>query len=202
MLKLKNDNPLLSLFRQGNGRLYLLASPLQTEYTDFATHFLFVPVMYRIAQSGRKEVLKPYYSLAESQVVLRTDSAMAAGVVRLEGERALIPDQRIQGDRVVLELPRHTIEPGFYYAMRGKDTLALLAFNADKRESYLEQHSEQSLTEILGNKPHIRFISGSALGNFSSAFRAEYLGTPLWRYALLLALLFLLAEILLLRLWR
>ncbi len=202
LLKLKNDNPLLSLFRQGNGRLYLLASPLQTEYTDFATHFLFVPVMYRIAQSGRKEVLKPYYSLAESQVVLRTDSAMAAGVVRLEGERALIPDQRIQGDRVVLELPRHTIEPGFYYAMRGKDTLALLAFNADKRESYLEQHSEQSLTEILGNKPHIRFISGSALGNFSSAFRAEYLGTPLWRYALLLALLFLLAEILLLRLWR
>ncbi|GIV37277.1 MAG: membrane protein [Cyclobacteriaceae bacterium] len=201
LLKFKNDNPLLSLLYQGNGRLYLLASPLHTEYTDLVTHFLFLPVMYRIAQSGKKTLLKPYYSLAESQVVLRTDSAMATGIVRLDGERALIPDQRTQGDRVVLELPRHTIEPGFYYAIREKDTLALLAFNADKRESYLEQHSEQSLAETLGNNPHVRFIYGGASGNFSSAFRDEYLGTPLWRYALLLALLFLLAEILLLRLW-
>jgi hypothetical protein len=202
LLKLKNDMPLLSVFRQGSGSVYLFGSPLQPEYTDFGTHFLFLPVMYRMAITSKKVWLKPYYSLVENQVSLRTDSATLSGVIRLSGERELIPDQRRQGDRLVLELPRHDMVPGFYFARHETDTLALLAFNVDKRESNLTQHTEESLLQAFGNRPHIRFMPGDTEGYFTDTFRATYLGTPLWRYALVLALLFLLAETMLLRFWR
>ncbi len=202
LLKLKNGMPLLSVFRRGNGKVFLFAAPLQPDYTDFGNHFLFLPVMYRMALSGKKTILKPYYSLIESQIQLRTDSAGTPALIRLEGERAFIPDQQVTGDRVVLQLPGHLRSAGFFYAIRQTDTLALLAFNTDKRESELEQHTEQSLKEALGNRPNIRWISGVNSGKFGTALRAHYLGTPLWRYALLLALLFLLTEILLVRYWR
>lgn len=202
LLKLKNDMPLLSRFRQGSGNLYLLATSLQPDYTDFSMHFLFLPVMYRMALSGKKTLLKPYYSLAETRVVLRPDSIVASSLIRLAGDREFIPDQRPQADRVVLELPRFALSSGFYRAMMNSDTIALLAFNPDKRESELEQHTETSLKEILGNPKHVRFLSGSTVGDFGKVFSAQYLGTPLWRYALVLSLLFLLVEILLIRFWR
>ncbi len=202
LLKLKNDMPLLSRFRQGSGNLFLLATSLHSDYTDFSTHFLFLPVMYRMALSGKKVYVKPYYTLTETNVVLRPDSITPSSLIRLAGEREFIPDQRMQADRVVMELPRFALSAGFYHAMNGSDTVALLAFNPDKRESELEQHTETSLKEALGNPKHVRFISGSTAGDFGKEFSAQYLGTSLWRYALALSLLFLLAEILLIRFWR
>lgn len=202
IMKLKNDMPFLSRFRQGSGNLYLLATSLHSEYTNFSTHFLFLPVMYRMALSGKKVYVKPYYTLAESLVVLQPDSITPSSLIRLSGEREFIPDQRMQANRVVMELPRLGLSPGFYHALNGSDTVALLAFNPEKQESELEQHTETSLMETLGNPQHVRFISGSTAGDFGKAFSAQYLGTPLWRYALALSLLFLLVEILLIRFWR
>lgn len=202
LLKLKNDMPLLSRIRQGSGTIFLFATSLQNEYTDFSTHFLFLPVMYRMALTGKKAELKLYYTLAETRAVLRPDSITPSLLIRLLGDKEFIPDQRMQSDRVVLELPRFILSPGFYFALNNADTLALFAFNPDKRESELEQHTEASLREALGNARHVHFIAGTTAGDFRDEFRAQYLGTPLWRYALVLSLLFLLAEILLIRFWR
>lgn len=201
LLKLKNDMPLLSRFRQGSGQLFLLGTSLQPDYTDFGTHFLFLPVMYRMAVSGKKTQLKLYYTLSETRVTLRTDDMAETATIRLTGEREFIPDQYMQANRVMLELPRFVLTPGFYYALHPTDTLALLAFNPDKRESELEQHNETSLKKELGNPPHVRFIAGTTTGDFGKAFRAQYLGKPLWRYALAMSLIFLLTEILLIRFW-
>ncbi|MCS6974030.1 MAG: BatA domain-containing protein [Cyclobacteriaceae bacterium] len=202
LIKLKNNQPLLSRFRKGNGNLYLLATSLQPAYTDFGNHFLFLPVMYRLAITGKKAELRPYYSLTETQLTVRPDSLNTPATIRLSGEQDFIPDQRMRDGRFVLELPRFALTPGFYFALHQSDTLALLAFNPDRRESEPEQHTEASLMEALSNPYHVQFISGTSAGDFGKTFRAQYLGTPLWRHALILSLIFLLTEILLIRFWR
>lgn len=201
LLRFRNDRPWLSRFRQGNGYLYLLAAPLQDSYTDFGSHFLYLPLMYRMAVWGKKTEIRPYYNLAEGLVVLRPDSAVA-DVVRLAGDQEIVPDQRWSGNRIVMELPRTDMAPGFYYALHRADTLALLAFNPDPRESQLEQHTEASLRALLGLSDRLHFITGETAEDFGRTFRAAYFGKPLWSYALILALLFLLAEVLLIRFWK
>src|SRR5690606_22136977 len=57
ILKFKNETAFMSRFDQG-GSIYLLAAPLENAFTDFYNNALFVPVMYRVAASGRKATNK------------------------------------------------------------------------------------------------------------------------------------------------
>lgn len=198
VLKLKNDLPFLSRFSR-KGLIYILASPLTAQYTDFAGNFLFLPVMYRIAASGKKTEGKPYYLLSESLITLRTDTLAGEQPVRLVGKQEIIPSQRRAAGRLFLELPRFSMDPGFYFSMHQADTLRLFAFNQNRQESLLEQLPVQAVKEQLGNGAHLHIFEANSVKTFSNEIKARYLGTPLWKYALVLALLFLLVEVLLIR---
>jgi hypothetical protein len=94
ILRFKNDQPFLSRFDQG-GKLYVLSCPLESAKTDFFNHALFVPVMYRVAASGKKNENRLYFSLKESFISLRMDSLRADEPLRLVGAEELIPAQRL-----------------------------------------------------------------------------------------------------------
>ena len=195
LLKFKDGKPFLSRVRN----TFLLASPLDNKFSDFQSHALFVPVMYRIAASGHRVSQKPYYMLSESTVTIQADSLAGEVPVRLTGKQEVVPAQRRNGDRVILEIPKFSIDPGFYYATVQQDTLGLVAFDMDKRESLLEQWTGDEVKALLGNGKNISLFSSAASGSFSDEIKERYLGTPLWKYALVLALIFLLAEVLLIR---
>jgi hypothetical protein len=198
LLRLKNDKPFLSVLNRG-GQVYLMASPLQTGYSDLSGNFLFLPVMYRIAASGKKSSWKPYHDLRETLITLRADSLLPEQQVKLAGQQEIIPSQRKLTDRVIMELPRHSLQAGFYHAVTGRDTLGLLAFNLNNRESLLDPLTPEAFKQQLGNGDHITIFDTADGMSFSNEIKARYLGTPLWKYALLLALFFLLVEILLIR---
>lgn len=198
ILKFKNDKPFLSKFTQG-GKLYILASPLHQEFTDFNTNFLFLPVMYRIATSAKKADWKPYYNLNETIITMRVDSLRDEQPVRLVGQQEIIPSQRTLTDRVVLELPRFSMHAGFYHAVINRDTLGLFAFNLNSRESLLEQMTAEEVRGQLGNGDNITVFESNSSDSFSNEIKTRYLGKPLWKYALIIALFFLLVEILLIR---
>ncbi|MFN3841456.1 MAG: BatA domain-containing protein [Cyclobacteriaceae bacterium] len=198
LLRLKNDKPFLSRFAQ-RGLVFVMASPVTTEFTDFANNFLFLPVMYRIAAFGKKVDSKPYHSLTESLIMVRADSLVGEQPVRLVGRQEVIPSQRRAGSRLFLELPRFTMNTGFYYALHPPDTLALLAFNQSQRESLLKQFTAQQVKEKLGNPDYLSVFESNSTEAFSNEIKARYLGTPLWKYAVLVALGFLLVEVLLIR---
>ncbi len=195
ILKFKDGKPFMT--RVDN--TYFMVSPLESGYSDFQNHALFVPVMYRLAASGHRVSQKPYYFLSESMVTMRSDSLDGEAPVRLVGKQEIVPSQRRQGERFMLEIPRFSIEPGFYYAMSRQDTLGLVAFDLDKRESLLEQWTGEEVKSQLGGGKNISLFSRAATGSFSDEIKERYLGTPLWKYALMLALLFVLAEIALIR---
>jgi len=194
ILKFRSGLPFLSQY----GHLFVLASPLEKGSTDFYHHALFVPVMYRIAASGRKNESQLYYYLTESLVTIRADSVYGEEPVRLVGQQELIPPQRKDIDKVIMELPKFSMNAGFYYAMFRKDTLDQVAFNLTRAESKLDRFTTPELTERFGNDMVSVFSSGSA-SSLASDIRERYLGTPLWKHALVLSLLFLLAEVLLIR---
>ncbi|MBI1768916.1 MAG: BatA domain-containing protein [Bacteroidetes bacterium] len=195
ILQFKNGQPFLSQF----GKSFLLASPLDKKFTDLFNHALFVPVMYRIAASGKRSEQPLYYSSSTSSITIEADSIVGEEPVKLVGGQELIPTQRNMNGKLQLELPKHALTSGFYYVINHRDTLGLLAFDLDKHESLLEQLKAEEATHILGNKPSISVFKGTSADAFTSEVKEKYLGKPLWKYAIMLALLFLLVEVLLLR---
>lgn len=198
ILQFKNGKPFLSSFQQV-GRLYLLACPLQDGFTDFSRTALFVPVMYRMASTAKKSVVKPYYTLSENFISMKVDSLAGEESLRMKGEQEIIPSQRKVGDRVLLDIPKYALTQGFYYVTANPDTVELLAFNLDKDESLMGRYAISEVRQLLGEGSHITVFEAGSTGAFSNEIKARYLGTPLWKYALMLALLFLLVEILLIR---
>ena len=195
ILKFKNGQPFLSR----EGHIFVMACPLEKEYTDFYNQALFVPVMYRIAASGKRNENKAYYQTSESLITIKADSLFGEEPVKLVGQQEIVPAQRKMNDQLVMEIPKFAIVPGFYRAVFQGDTLDLLAFNLDKAESYLDQFNGKQAKELLGGGDNISLFQASSVEAFSNAIKDRYLGTPLWKYAIVMALLFLLAEVLLIR---
>lgn len=198
ILKLKNEQPYLSVINQ-KGKIYLLGSPLENEFTTLHNSALFVPIMYRMAASGKKSEVKPYYSLNESFISLRFDSLSGEQPVKLVGKQEIVPTQRTLANQVIMDLPRFSMDAGFYNVIHERDTVGLLAFNLNKYESLLGQYSGEAVKQQLGNPQTISIFEANSEAAFSNEIKARYLGKPLWKYALILALCFLLAEILLIR---
>lgn len=198
ILRFKNEQPFLSMFNR-TGKLYVMAAPLENASTSFHNSALFVPVMYRIAASGKKSELKPYYSLNESFITMRLDSLDGDQPLKLVGNQEIVPAQRKMASQVIMELPRFTMSAGFYKVTYDRDTVGLLAFNLHQDESLLTQLTGQEVKQQLGNPATISIFEANSEEAFTNEIKARYLGTPLWKYALILALFFLLMEILLIR---
>jgi hypothetical protein len=199
ILRFKNDQPFLSRFDQAGGNLYVAATALQPGQTDFFNHALFVPVMYRIASSSIRNESKLYYTLRESFIQLRADSLQGDEPLRWVGDEEIVPAQRRLGNEVIFDVPKFSIVKGFYKIVANRDSVSLLAFNLDKAESLLDQYTGEEMKQVLGGGDQITIFKVGSQEAFSNEIKERYLGTPLWKYALLLAIFFLLMEILLIR---
>ncbi len=198
ILRFTNDEPFLSLFGH-TGQLYLVATPLDQAFTDFNNHALFVPVMYRIAGSSRKNDARLYYNLKENFITLKVDSLVPELPLVLKGEQEIVPGQRVVNEQVFLEIPKFSIEQGFYQVLAGTDQVGLIAFNADKAESLLDQFTGAEVRNQMGAGDNINIFEATSPETFSNEIKERYLGKPLWKYALMIALFFLLVEVLLIR---
>jgi hypothetical protein len=195
LLKLKDGRPYLSQF----GNLFVLSSPLDKSYTDFYQHALFVPFMYRLAASGKKQQESLYYSLSASQIVFHADSLSGEEPVKLVGSQEVVPAQRKSNGQVVMELPKFSLSPGFFAVNHRSDTLGWLAINTHQAESMLKCLSAEEVKQQWGGGSNISAVETSSPQAFGDQIKARYLGKPLWKFAIVLALAFLLAEVLLLR---
>ncbi|MEQ8424304.1 MAG: hypothetical protein RIA63_06305, partial [Cyclobacteriaceae bacterium] len=195
ILKFRNTKPFLS----HSGKVFVMSSPLQRNYTNFYNHALFVPVMYRIAAAAKKAEQNRYYTLTSDLITIRADSVYGEEPIRLVGNQEIVPPQRRVGDRFFLEMPKFSMNSGFYRVQYRQDTLNLLAINLDKRESDLTQFGPDEIKLLFGGGDHVTMFQSASLESFSNEIKERYLGTPLWKHMLILALLFLLAEVLFIR---
>ncbi len=199
LLQLNTGQPFLSRFR-GSGYLYLLASPLNDNFTSFHRHALFVPVMYKIASSSLRSGTDLYYSLNEPVIKLKLDSLRQDAIFKLISDGIeVIPSQRIVGNDIYLEPPKYEMQAGFYDLFFQTSSRGTLSFNNSRDESQLDQYQAEELEGNFSSDTNVVIFESDNAQAFSREVKEKYLGVPLWKYALILALIFLLAEILLIR---
>jgi hypothetical protein len=210
ILRLRDGDNYLTEFESGRGKVFVFAAPFDRAYSNFTTHALFVPVLYRLAMLSYDSNQQLAYRLTVPSVGVavpggensKVEAREEAGVRLVRDSAVFVPAQRAQGAIVQLSIPAEMSSPGFYSVQRRGKVLTTLAFNADRHESELAAYSVSELRELVGPKhPNVRVLENGQ-PNELAHYRAEQTGQPLWRYCLLLALACLLVEGLLLRFGR
>jgi len=210
LLSFRNNQSFLSVSNSGQGKVYLLGSPLESTYGDFARNALFVPVMYKVAAlSVRQEPTA--YSFGENTFTVEVDNtveeANKQSAFRLRrGKLELTPIQNLNGKQLTIELPKanqlnenQAIESGYYELVHNGKVERVIAFNYDNTESMMDFYSVDELKVIFAGNKNIEIFDKIDDANFVKTFKDQHFGVSLWKYFIIAALLFLAVEIALIR---
>jgi hypothetical protein len=181
----------------GNGKVYISAVPLDDNFSNLQRHALFLPVMFRIALlSGHDQPL--FYTIGHDETMeippVQTDEKQLLKLVK--GNISIIPDVRQQEGSTLLYASDELTETGTYDLRKQDSTIAVLAFNDNRSESDLSYFSKADLANMLPKNADVLQSGSNAITN---AIAEENIGLQLWKLCIILALIFLAAEIALIR---
>jgi len=204
ILTLQNGDVFLGRTRLNNSVLYLFSAALNENSTNFNKHALFVPTFYQVCFSGLRSV--PLFYQASANVVINLKNEGPLGehpphIKKSDGTLDVIPELRSINNSVYLYTQRQIVNPGFY-EVRRKDTVLLpLAFNYSRKESDLRCYSADELTKVIADKGwrSVGMISDNQ-ADISKQILLGAEGKKLWKLFIILAALFLVLEVALLRL--
>ncbi len=198
LLRFNAGSPFL-VERDGSGTVYLMASPLRSDYNGFTRHALFVPVMYKIAAGSLGTGRSLYRYLDETTFSVPSTAGNPESLYKLvRDDFEIIPQQRAAGNRVFFDIPPQTLSTGFYTLVYGEEEAGQLAFNYSPDESDLRQLDFNELP-LMFQGEHVTLLDVSDTAGFASTLEDRYVGRNLWKYMVVLALLALLAEVALIR---
>lgn len=205
ILELRGGAPFLNAYNIGDGRVYLFAAPFHPSYSNFPKHAIFVPTLYKIGVSSFITD-NVYYIIGENEVITVRNMDIANDnilVIRdLQSEFEFIPELRRINKQVDIYPHGQITIAGNYTLYNDQTPLKGMAFNYNRSESDMNFYTAQELDEMLNNNnlSAIQIIE-SAGKPFVQTLSEISQGIRLWRWFVILALAFLLAEGLLLRLW-
>ncbi len=211
ILTFKNLQNFITATNAYQGHIYLCASPMDKAYGNFAEHAFFVPTMFKIASMSTKQE-RAAYNFSEGSINLDIPNVKKDATYKLKNVTTpnnkieIIPLQRIVGNTLTLELPKSSqltdnqvLESGYYELQLDGKTEKLLAFNHDNEESKMDFYTPEELKTFFSGQKNVTIFDNLLDGDFVKTFQENNVGTPLWKYCVMLALAFLLIEILLIR---
>lgn len=166
---------------------------MDPEYSDFVKNGeILVPFLFKAGFSNLRKQLAFIIGRNESFEINQFLEGRDA-VLKFTGPQTFIPEQLRKGRKTLINTGRESILPGVY-SLEGA---GLYAFNYDRQESRMDFLSADQLKTY--ENQFIKVWDHKDQVNLASIIREEDTGLSLWKYLLIGALLFLLAETALLR---
>ena len=180
------------LLRLLNSNTYFFNSSLDPKLSNFASHALFLPLMYQLAFSS---VEYSYNASSYPGDIRSMQVENQEYPPRISSDNfELIPEFNPSEKGLAIKIPQ--LEPGFYDLKHIEDS-SVIAVNILKEESLMEGITQEELKTFFEETSHINIADGD--------FSKEGLGlseSSLWKYALILILIFVVSETLLHRFLR
>lgn len=208
IISLQNGDPLLMMSSVGKGKVFVMSTSLDEEYSDLANHALFVPLMYKMALIGG-DVSDLSYTLGIDKTLNINDvSLLVDDKIRLKSENGLydiFPIVENRGGVNYLYFFEELPSSGFYDIYKNEDYVKTVAWNDNREESEMSFCDKEELSELFKDnnlnvlmidpvETHGR-VSGDVVENIVSQ-------SSLWKIFVIVALIALLMEILILRFWK
>jgi len=214
LLTTQNNQAALSVTSYGKGKVYIFTFPFTDAATNFARHALFVPTLYNIALFS---VVTPQiqYTIGVDEVLTITP-----GIANFDPNNSeknifhityeptnydFIPQQSpdVSSGSIKLNLQGNVKQAGSYLVKSNGDTISSVAFNYNRKESDLSYYQPSEINEIIARNSLKNFSMVEAKSELiTHELKQISRGTQYWKWFVMLTLLFIGAEIAILRFWR
>lgn len=202
LLTYRDGKVMLAKYAKGRGNVYLSSAPLDNEYNDIAINAeIFVPMLYKMAlASGVKKEIA--YTIGKDEVITIDHNNQSADLVyHIKGASEFIPAQTNAGNTTFLTTNNQIRNAGFYDVTLGEQRISRLAYNYDRKESDLRYMSADELRSQYEDWK-LNVMESQLNADIGNMVKESNNGIPLWRWCVILALVFLAIEQLLLRFWK
>jgi len=200
ILSFGNGTPALRRYPFGKGNIYLFTFSFNPKKSNFLNHSLFVPLMLNISYSGNDDGAF-YYELNKRSLIETDNYQLSEEIFHIRGNQFdIIPElKKISGKQYIV-LDEQIKNPGFYTIHLQDRPIKKIALNHSRSESDPKCYSIQVLNEIIekdevGNKA---FYQGKD-ETLSESIGKDGQALKLWKYCIILALMFFVAEVLVLK---
>jgi hypothetical protein len=200
LMELPGRQPFWSGYRSGSGMVYVSAVPLLEDYSNLPRHALLLPIMYRMALLSGHDL--PLFNSIGKNAAIETVPVPLneKEILKItKGSQTLIPDARQQEGSTMLFLADQVQEPGNYQLKKQDSLVAVMAFNNSRQESDLTYLSQAQMKVLLPYGSHVLEAGKASL---TGLVTETNFGLQLWKLCIILTLIFLAAEIALVRFFR
>ena len=189
ILSFDNNAPFLS----GANGVYFFTAPLSNQNSNFQSSPLIVPTFYNIGENSLK--LNQLYHILGSSVQVDIPIELTKDyilTVSREGTE-FIPKQRSMANKVRLTFDQNPYEDGIYEIRNQERFLKNISFNYSRRESKVDY---LDLAEIRQE------IRQESIASVFEDIRKENRIQELWKWFIILAIVFILMELLIIRIMK
>lgn len=215
-IKTKNRSDILLQFENGKnaalrifyekGQWYVLGFSIHPKSSNMVSHPLFVAMLHRIIQLAVPNGLL-YYPISQNTTIhIPLDSVISEKGLQLinaKSKQSYIPMQKNLFNECVISLKETYIEDGIYNVLSDNQKISSIALNYNRKESEMTFYSADELSQFLKQKNiNTTIISTTSSDEVKTTVYAQNHGLRLWKWFVLAALLFLIMEMVFIRLWK
>lgn len=187
VLEYNDQTPFLSATTNGIANLYYFAAPLQNDWSNFCNSpYLVVPTFYNMALSAQKAGINALV-IGDSKPFITQSTLDKDEIVSVTNEKeSFIPVQQIMNQKVKLTFNENPKSAGNFKVDRKGQFLENLSFNFARTESNLTNRN----TSIADDFKEI-----DSTDRLFDTLQADRDATQIWKWFLLLTLLFVVLEV-------
>lgn len=202
LMRLKNGNPLVAQYNFDKSAVYLITSSIASQGSDLQSNALFAPMLYKMAIENIQASTIAHTLGSKEPIVIRlsnTNTATDKVLKMSNGKMEFIPEQQKIGDKLFLYI-KNQLKTAGIYQLNGEiktENQPLIAINNNRAESVMRFFDATELSSKY-TQANVK-IYDNKNDNVSAVIKENDQGTNLWKWCIVAVLLFLLAEILLVR---
>jgi len=205
LLKFRNGKSALNTHSFGDGTVYTFAFPLDKKNFNFVRHVIFVPTVYNMVLNSGEPQKYAYPIENEEPVILKKNQNTGElKIINVRTKDEYLTSLRTIGagkkQLILDDLPK---EAGHYLVKDGSQILQSISYNYSRKESIPEFYTEEELQKLIKSHEFKQFqLIGSSDISFNQALQDLNNGKQLWKYFIVLAILFLFCEMAIIRFWK
>ena len=200
ILNLINNDPFLSEYKYGKGRVFICFSDLNMQNNSFAEHALFVPFLYNAALLNLKK--RPLYHVLKNETIIEKNEINKNDIVHLKQKNHfdMMPNISTSHQKTLINFQNKIEFSGHYQLIKNTiDTMAI-AFNYNRKESKMDFWNKNEIQKLLSND-HLIFLK-LAQNTIPKKYQENKQQKSIENFFILLAIILLIIELLLLRIWK
>ena len=190
ILTYEDQSPFLTAVSNSLGNFYVFSAPINKENSNFKNSPLIVPTFYNMAfQSGKTGINALTVGTSSPITIdqLLSKDEIISVVSSDEKSEKFIPQQQILNNKVKLTFSESPTQAGNFNALKDNSIIKNISFNYPRTESDLRLDNSNLLES---------YENGSSIEAVFDALQTNRTDNTIWKWFVILALLFVILELL------